>query len=170
MKIRHLDIVVETDAPATWRGLFLQRRLWWAGSFRHWWVNFDRNAVHLPLMTIYSLTAIWASLYSKWWTLIDWHSLTQTLPLVIAAYVMTTVISNLQVASPWMLVLPVYSILQVVLMPPIGALCYVTLARRRGYLGRYRFGYRRRRPPQETQPNDPKRALRVAHTVGRPDS
>ena len=30
---------VETDAPDTWQALVRQRRLWWAGTFRHWWIN-----------------------------------------------------------------------------------------------------------------------------------
>ena len=40
----------------------------------------------------------------------------RTLPVVIVAYVLVTAISNLQVISPWMLVFPVYALLQVLLM------------------------------------------------------
>jgi len=32
MPISHLDMDVHTDAPGSWRALFHQRRLWWAGS------------------------------------------------------------------------------------------------------------------------------------------
>jgi cellulose synthase/poly-beta-1,6-N-acetylglucosamine synthase-like glycosyltransferase len=145
MRIRHLDIVVETDAPDTWRALFRQRQLWWAGTFRHWWINMDRNLVHMPMMTGYYLVTIWVSLYFKWWTMIDLRSLLETLPIVTAAYIFVTAVSNLQVLSPWMLVMPLYSMVQVLVMPPLGAVHYVILARRRGYLGRYGFGYRRRR-------------------------
>jgi cellulose synthase/poly-beta-1,6-N-acetylglucosamine synthase-like glycosyltransferase len=146
MRIRHLDLVVETDAPDTWRALFRQRRLWWAGTFRHWWVNIDRNVLHLPVLTGYYVLTIWVSVYFKWWTMIDTRSLVATMPIVILAYVFVTAVSNLQVLSPWMLVMPFYSIAQVLVMPPLGALQYVVLARRRGRLGRYGFGYRRGRP------------------------
>jgi hypothetical protein len=86
---------------------------------------------------------IWVSLYFKWWTLIDLHSLVSTLPLVILAYIAVTAISNLQVLSPWMVVFPLYALVQILIMPPLGAVHYVVLARRRQKLGRYRFGYRR---------------------------
>jgi Glycosyl transferase family group 2 len=146
MRIRHLDMVVYTDAPDTWSALIRQRRLWWAGTFRHWWVNIDRNLLHLPVLTSYYLVAIWVSLYFKWWTLINPHELVRTLPIVMAAYVVVTVISNLQVISPWMIVFPIYSLAQVTVMPLVGAAYYVILAHRKGRIGRYGFGYRRLRP------------------------
>jgi hypothetical protein len=42
-----------------------------------------------------------------------------------------------------MLVFPFYSLVQILVMPPLGAVHYLVLARRRQTLGRYRFGYRR---------------------------
>jgi cellulose synthase/poly-beta-1,6-N-acetylglucosamine synthase-like glycosyltransferase len=143
MRIHHLDIAVETDVPDTWGALVRQRRLWWAGTFRHQWVNVDRNLLHLPILTSYYLAVIWISLYFKWWTMIDPHSLVSTLPLVVLAYILVTAISNVQVLSPWMLVFPLYSLVQILIMPPIGAVYYVILALRRRTLGRYRFGYLR---------------------------
>lgn len=146
MRVRHLDMVVQTDAPDSWPALIRQRRLWWAGTFRHWWINIDRNLLHLPVLTSYYLVAIWVSLYFKWWTLINPHELIRTLPIVMAAYVGVTVLSNLQVVSPWMIVFPIYSLAQVTVMPLVGAIYYVVLARRKGRVGRYGFGYRRLRP------------------------
>ena len=146
LRIRHLDVVVETDAPDTWRALAKQRRLWWAGTFRHWWINMDRNLLHLPVLTSYYLTAIWVSVYFKWWAMLDLRAMAYTLPVVFGAYIFVTAITNLQVLSPWMLVFPAYSLVQVLIMPPIGAVYYVVLACRRGRIGRYGFGYRRRRP------------------------
>jgi cellulose synthase/poly-beta-1,6-N-acetylglucosamine synthase-like glycosyltransferase len=149
MRIRHLDIVVETDAPETWRALAQQRRLWWAGTFRHWWINIDRNLLHLPVMSGYYLAAIWVSLYFKWWTTVDPDQILSTLPLVILFYIAVTAISNLQVLSTWMLVFPFYSLAQVLIMPLLGAAYFFVLARRRRSLGRYRFSYRRKRVPSQ---------------------
>jgi hypothetical protein len=142
MKIRHADFVVTTDVPQTWGALFRQRRLWWAGTFRHWFVNADRNLLHLPVMTGYTVLAVFASVYFKWWSMIDLELLPFELPLLLATYVLVTVVSNLQVRSWWMLVFPVYALTQSMVLPVIGACQYVVLARRVG-LGRYRFRYRR---------------------------
>jgi hypothetical protein len=143
MRIRHLDMVVHTDAPDSWSALVRQRRLWWAGTFRHWWINVDRNLLHLPVLTSYYLVAIWASLYFKWWTMLSPAAVVSSLPVVYVAYLFVTVASNLQVLSPWMIFFPFYALAQVLVMPPLGALKYIELARRRRRVGRYRFGYRR---------------------------
>jgi hypothetical protein len=71
-------------------------------------------------------------------------SVLSSLPLVYCAYLFVTVTSNVQVASPWMIVFPFYALAQVLVMPPFGALKYFELAMRRRRAGRYRFGYRRR--------------------------
>ena len=143
MRIRHADFEMRTEAPETWRALFRQRRLWWAGTFRFWVVNADRNAIHLPVMTTYMLLAVFASLYYKWWELIDVRRLPYELPVLLGIYVVVTFVSNVQVRSWWMLVFPAYALAQTLVMPAVGACTYVSLACRRGRLGRYRFGYRR---------------------------
>jgi hypothetical protein len=147
LKIRHADFVVRTDVPQTWRALALQRRLWWAGTFRHYVINADRNLVQLPMLTGYMLVAVFASVHFKWWGMIDWHALPFELPLLLAVYAFVTFVSNLQVRSRWMIVFPLYALVQSLVMPLLGACYYVVLAYRRRRLGRYRFGYRRRIPP-----------------------
>jgi hypothetical protein len=92
------------------------------------------------------LLAVFASVYFKWWGLIDWKALVYQLPLVLLVYAFVTFISNLQVRSWWMLVFPVYALAQSLVMPPLGAVNYVVLARRKGKAGRFRFGYRRGLP------------------------
>jgi hypothetical protein len=143
LKIRHADFVVRTEVPDTWRALFKQRRLWWAGSFRHTFVNADRNLLHLPLLTCYTLLAVFASFAFKWWNLIDWRALPVEVPLVLSVYAFVTFVSNIQVRSRWMLVFPIYALIQSLVMPLLGACTYVVLARRHGRLGRYHFRYRR---------------------------
>jgi len=146
LKIRHADFVVTTDVPATLPALFRQRRLWWAGTFRHSVVNADRNLLHLPIVTCYTLLAVFASVYFKWWSMVDWRALPFTLPLILLTYAFVTFVSNLQVRSWWMIVFPLYALTQTLVMPVLGACYYVVLSYRKRTLGRYRFGYRRRRP------------------------
>ncbi len=150
MKVRHADFVVTTEVPATWRALYKQRRLWWAGTFRHTFVNADRNLLHLPIITGYMILAVYATIEFKWWGMINWGTLPTELPLVLVAYAFVTFISNLQVRSRWMLVYPIYALAQSLVMPLIGAVQYVVLARRARSAGRYRTGYRRG-VPRESQ-------------------
>jgi cellulose synthase/poly-beta-1,6-N-acetylglucosamine synthase-like glycosyltransferase len=146
LKIRHADFVVTTDVPQTWPTLIKQRRLWWAGTFRHWFINADRNVLHLPVKTGYMLLVVLASVYFKWWTMIDLSLLPYQLPLLLATYVVVTFVSNFQVRSRWMIVFPLYALVQSMVMPLLGALYYVVLAREKGRLGRYQFRYRRGLP------------------------
>jgi cellulose synthase/poly-beta-1,6-N-acetylglucosamine synthase-like glycosyltransferase len=146
MKIRHADFVVTTEVPDTWPSLFRQRRLWWAGTFRHWFINADRNLLQLPVQTGYILLAVFATVHLRWWAMIDWSALPRELPLVLAVYVFVTFITNLQVRSWWMIVYPVYALAQSLVMPLLGAGYYVVLACRSRRIGRYRFAYRRGMP------------------------
>ena len=147
LRVRHLQMQVETDAPNTWRGLFRQRRLWWAGNFRHIVVNFDKNALQLPVVTFYYVVLVYVGLYFKCWTFAGHIAplvLVQSLLTLFVIYALITLIANLKVASIGILAFPPYALAQAVLMPLVGAIYYVVLARRQGRLGRYGIGYRRR--------------------------
>jgi cellulose synthase/poly-beta-1,6-N-acetylglucosamine synthase-like glycosyltransferase len=146
MRIHHLDLRVETQAPQTWRGLFKQRRLWWTGNFRHSIVNLDRNAMHFPIWSLYYVGLVWIGLYFKWHSIIE-HlhplALIKALAWLFAVYALITVIANWQVRSWRMLVYPPYALAQAMLMPMVGSVYYWLIVRRAGGFGRYRFPYRR---------------------------
>jgi hypothetical protein len=143
LRIRHADLSVRTEVPETFLALFQQRRLWWAGSFRHTIVNADRNALQLPLLTVFQLSAIWLSTWSRWWQHVDMKALPAYLLMIYGTYVLITLVSNGQVVSCWMLAYPFYAFAQSLVMPLAGSATYVRLAARQRSLGRYRFGYRR---------------------------
>ena len=167
MRVRHLDVVVLTEAPERFRQLFRQRRLWWAGSFRHWAINFDRNVLHLPLFTLYTVIAIWTSVFYRWWGMVDGNSLPRALPLIMVVYLLVMLVSNWQVRSLWMLAMPLYAGVQGLVLPPLGAITFVRLAWRRRRLGRYRFAYRRsRRDPLPPFPE--RRRCRPGNRARRP--
>jgi hypothetical protein len=100
--------------------------------------------------------------------MIDWRELPFTLFAVWMFYVMLTTVANFQVRSRFMLLLPFYSLAQGLLMLPVGAVCYTRLAWMHRCVGRYRFGYRRRRPPRRPTPPlwpELRRAARITASI-----
>jgi len=150
MRIRHLDVVVETDVPESWCALFRQRRNWWAGNFRHSIVNFDRNALQLPWWTLYNLAIVWVTLHLAVWRyplyLLDPSvKVFAFFVFLVLVAAITTLIANWQVRAPLMVVYPVYAMAQSTLILSVGAAWYLRLLERSRRLGRYRFGIRRER-------------------------
>ncbi len=146
MRVRHLDMTVETDAPESWPGLLQQRRLWWAGNFRHTIVNLDKNMLRMPVWSFYYLALVWVGLYFKWDTVTSYASVEAFLKLLGISMVVCaaiTVIANIQVRSWRMLIFPLYAFAQAMLMPIVGSIYYWIFAHRQGFMGRYRFGYGR---------------------------
>jgi cellulose synthase/poly-beta-1,6-N-acetylglucosamine synthase-like glycosyltransferase len=146
MRIRHLDMRVETTAPETWRGLLRQRRLWWVGNFRHAIVNLDRNAIQHPIWIFYYLGLVWVGLYFKWNSIVEHlhpFVLVQAFAWLFAVYAVITLVANWQVRSWRMIVYPPYALTQAILMPMVGSVYYWLIVRRAGTFGRYRFPHRR---------------------------
>ena len=148
MKIRHLNVLAFTAAPGSFGALFRQRRLWWAGGFRHTVVNFDRNVLHVPVYTFYYIALVWVGWTLHWISLANPHVFLddlRVLPMVYVTYVSVTYIANIRVANRWFFLMPFYCVWQGALMPLVGPIWFVKRARAQHGLGRYRFGYRRRR-------------------------
>jgi cellulose synthase/poly-beta-1,6-N-acetylglucosamine synthase-like glycosyltransferase len=141
---RHVDYTVYTDVPESFKALFRQRLLWWAGNYRHMVVNFDHNILQMPILTMYYVLGVWVGFYFHVWSSLSLMTIVHALPLILVVYLVITVVANTQVLSLWMLVFPLYSLAQSLIVAPLGAVNYVRLARQRRDLGRYRFGWGRR--------------------------
>lgn len=167
-RVVHLEAKVYTDAPATFRAWYRQRRAWWAGTFRHAWPNFDVNLRHLFWMGYY-MGLVYLTLAGK---LVSFKDAWRYLPLIILMYMTVTFIANWQVRSRWMVVFPFYALFQVIVMPVSGALFYLDLVRRRRRTGRYRIGRTRQHvewwPAEQTFVYAPKRWGLVDDTRRRP--
>ena len=145
-KLRHLDLIVETEAPETVRDFWTQRKLWWAGGFRHIVVNIDKNAWHMPVWTFYYFGLVVLGVLFKWQHAIPpqsgW-SLFLLLFSLFVLYVGITFIANWQVRSWLMLLYPPYALIQTLGLPTIGAWWFIVLAWQQKRVGRYNFGYRK---------------------------
>jgi cellulose synthase/poly-beta-1,6-N-acetylglucosamine synthase-like glycosyltransferase len=145
LRVRHLDMRFYTDAPETFRAWLRQRMMWWSGSFRMAFVNGDQT-FRFPLTFVYTCCVVWLLWIAKWHELIDLRHIAAILPFVVLLYTGVCFFSNWSVRSRWMVIYPYYALLQALVLPPLGALYYVHLWRKRGSLappGRYRIGFRR---------------------------
>jgi cellulose synthase/poly-beta-1,6-N-acetylglucosamine synthase-like glycosyltransferase len=142
MKIRHLDFEVTTEVPDTWRSLFRQRRMWWAGNFRHVVINADSN-IRMPVWTLYYVLLVYVLAAGKLATFMG--KALHALPMILLVYTVITVVANWQVRDRWMIAYPYYALVQAAFLPPLGIVYYVRMAWRRRTVGRYRIGLRR--PP-----------------------
>ena len=140
LRVAHLDVHVRTDVPDSWRALYRQRRVWWAGCFRQTWVNLD-HCLDDPISLVYRVALVWLLLYGKIHALATAERL---LPLVILLYTGVLLVSNWSVRSRWMILYPYYALVQALVLPLVGLLEYVRVARASGSLGRYRVPRRRR--------------------------
>jgi Glycosyl transferase family group 2 len=134
MRVEHIDFLVYTEVPTTFRALFQQRRGWWCGAFRTTVINADKN-LRFPLWSLYYLVLVWALLAGKVSAVFTEATV---LPTLILAYTALTVIANWPVRSRWMLVFPFYALAQAVVMPAFGLARYLTLLRTTRAHGRYR--------------------------------
>ena len=148
-RVRHLDLAVETDAPASFPALYRQRRSWWAGGFRHAIVNLDKNFVHMPLWTVYYSGIVCFGAIAKVHGNLPARPLNMLFAFAVlfAAYAALTMIANNEVFTPLMLLYPPYAFLQAIAMPLLGALFFVKYAIKQKRLGRYAFPYSRGVPP-----------------------
>jgi cellulose synthase/poly-beta-1,6-N-acetylglucosamine synthase-like glycosyltransferase len=150
MRIRHIDFVIYTKAPESWRALYRQRVVWWAAGFRSTIVNID-TAVRLPLFLAYFGICVWLTFAWKWDVARSVESL-KLLPVLIVCYTAICVFTNWPVRSRWMILFPYYSLLQVLLMPIPGALWCLKYMLVNRTSGRYKFGLRRSRYAAPTRP------------------
>jgi hypothetical protein len=143
MRVVHIAFKTYTDAPRSFKALFRQRRLWWSGSARHNIMNFDQM-IRFPAFLAYNLLLVYTGFFLRAHFLaakpIDFVA---TLPIMIFLYVVITSIANYQVWTRWFLIFPLYSFVQVVLMPGIGALEFARAAVRDRSSGRYLIRWRR---------------------------
>lgn len=148
-RVRHLDLRVETDAPASFRALYRQRRSWWAGGFRHAIVNLDKNFVHMPLWTVYYSGIVCFGVFAK----LAGNLPARPLNMLLAFFVLfvvyggITMVANAEVFTPLMILYPPYAFLQAIAMPVLGALFFVKYAIAQKRLGRYGFSYVRGTAP-----------------------
>jgi cellulose synthase/poly-beta-1,6-N-acetylglucosamine synthase-like glycosyltransferase len=152
MKVKHVDFIVYTEVPSTWRSLTRQRLLWWGSSFRTIVCNFD-SALRMPGYLFYYLGLVWIGLYWKVQGDVHVERIAYYLPTLMVAYSGVCLVTNWPVRSKWMILFPYYSLAQVMVMPLAGSVWFIQYAIRKRKNPRFRFSFCRGRyaapPPVE---------------------
>ncbi len=136
-KVCHLNLLVKTDVPSTFFGWFKQRKGWWAGSFRHGIINFDKDLKSAPIWTVYISVIVWGLLGFRWFDLSkDWY----ILPAIMGMYTCLNMILavRFRIRSYWLLAYPLYALFQSLVLPPFGLLTYLRYSMKNHLWGRLR--------------------------------
>lgn len=143
MAVKHVDYRVYTDVPDTVRGLFKQRKLWWAGNVRQSLVNLDQM-MWFPAYVFYNVFLVYLGFALRGRLLaVTPLTMLTALPTMLLAYVLITSIANFKVWSRWFLIFPAYSLVQAVVMPGVGLFEFVRTAVKHRSSGRYLIRWRR---------------------------
>jgi hypothetical protein len=146
MKVGHLSLRVYTDVPSSFRQLFRQRRGWRAGHFRLNILNLD-HMVHYPVAMLYSIGLIYLALSDKWLNILNrW----EIFPVIIMAYVLIMLLVNWEVRSRWMVIFPIYALMQVIVFPVVGVAWFVWTRLQTGRPARFLVGWRREQWADDT--------------------
>ena len=124
-KIGFINFTVLTKIPGTFWSWFKQRVSWYGGTFRLFAVNFNKH-LKSPLLLTYAFLFGFALLPFKVLEILqDWT----ILPAILLFYIPIT-FANWQVRNRYMLLYPLYSAFQCLVMPFLGVFKYLhTLAK-----------------------------------------
>lgn len=112
-----------TDVPHSVFGIIKQRLSWASGSFRLFVVNIFQNLRNHPWEVLYTFVLIYILFLFKVTNLIAYFPI-----LALVCYVMYFVIQSILMGSKWSWVtifIPLYSIIQSLIILPLGAFVYI---------------------------------------------
>ena len=149
LRIRHLDVVIETDVPDAWQALFRQRRLWWAGNSPRLVRQLRPQRVPASLVVAVQHRDLLdddppARVELRILLLHPSITFFAFAGLLIVTASATTLVASWKVRTPLMAIFPFYAVVQSSLIFSVGAFWYLRLLPKSRNFGRYRFGLRRR--------------------------
>lgn len=124
-KVGHLYFEFYTDVPATFKAWFKQRLVWSGGGFRHAIINFYSYSWRHPIFFLYFTVLVYGATPLRWYEMIVHPS---ALPLVIVIYVILTYVLLWKQRSWYMLLIPFYSLIQIMVILPCGIYMYFRMA------------------------------------------
>lgn len=148
-QISHIPFEVNTNVPATWPAWWRQRLAWSGGEFRLFVANF-RFVVRHPFLWLYGAILTIAMVGPRWWSVT-----VPTLGLFIVAALYWAMVMWLywEQRNRWILLMPLYSLVNSLILTPIGIVWYFVMAVPERNFGviRPRISQRQRRARREPQ-------------------
>lgn len=150
--VGHIPFELYTDVPETLRAWFKQRMAWCGGGFRHAIVNSHRYSWRHPFFYLYTTVIVYALTPLRWYELLT-HP--QVLLLVIPLYWLLTIAINWGKLHWHLALYPFYSLVQVMVLVPLGIYTYIRMVMHSRNTGRIRL-----RPRHQAQWGRSTRRLR----------
>lgn len=140
-KLRHLLFTFYTAVPDTFKDWYRQRIIWYAGGFRHHITNIAGFGWHHFFMLFYNSLIIYLLLPLRWLEIISFP-LTMVF-LIALSWIYTWILILGRGWRPAYLLLPAYSLVQSMIIIPVGLVRYVKLAIKQRSLGLLKFDLRK---------------------------
>jgi hypothetical protein len=121
--VGHIPFEFYTDVPITFRAWFKQRMAWSGGSFRHAVVNGHRY-LKFPWFYVYTVIIVYGLTPLRWYELAKRPSL---LAIVIPIYWVLTVLAVARSFNRSVVLAPLYSLIQVMVILPLGTFVYLRM-------------------------------------------
>lgn len=138
-KVGHLHFEFYTDVPSTFKAWFKQRQIWSGGGFRHAIVNFHSYTWRHPVFYVYFTILVYGATPLRWYEMIV-H--TEALIIVVIIYWCLTFIVFWKQRSWYLLLLPFYSLFQIMVILPLGVYRYFDMALHSNNVGLIKLRYK----------------------------
>ncbi len=124
-KVGHLHFAFYTDVPPTFKTWFKQRMAWFGGGFRHAIINAHSYTWKHPWFYFYTTILVYGSTPLRWYEIIKFP---QVLPLIIVLYWILVYLFHWKDRDWYLLLFPFYSLIQVMIILPLGILTYFRMS------------------------------------------
>lgn len=135
-KVGHIPFVLFTDVPETFKAWFKQRMAWCGGGFRHTIVNFTTYIWRHPFYFFYFTVIVFAATPLRWYEIINNPGI---LPFVYMIYLFLIVVLHLRHLKWYYLLFPIYALVQVMFIVPLGVYTYLKMAKNGRNIGLIRL-------------------------------
>lgn len=123
-RITHIPFEVNTNVPATWGAWLRQRLAWSGGEFRLFIANI-RYVLRHPFLWLYGAVLTIGMVGPRWWSV---TAPTITLLGIAALYWAMVMWLHWKHRNRWILLMPLYSLVNSLILTPIGILWYFVMA------------------------------------------